>query len=270
MPRDRRSASLAADSFSLCFQRYLGVEAGHTVIFMMPKRTRVTMARLARSGLQRIGLVRENLHFAMPLPARPDRVRVRAGLTYRAGLRGAVERHVSRPLMIALQERLVDAQAVESAITKLIPAAAHENKVFVFGSLSQLHAVASFLLDGGRTITLTPGSLLGTSGLLETGEGDEEAPGKTRADMREDLRQAFRLTNGEPAPISDVYGVAEADWAAMQCAHGSYHIPPWVHAVTVSDEDKINKEPRSTGLLAFFDPSGAGSCSRLSSAPPTG
>ena len=257
VPRDRKSAGLAADSFQQCFQRYLGVGAEHTAIFMMPKRTRVAMVRTARSGLQRIGLAPKNVQFATRLPVRPDHARVRAGLTYRPGPRGAVERYVSHPLITAIQDRLVTARAVESAIAKLIPASAHEDKVLLFGSLSQLHAVASFLLDSGRTITLAPGSLLVTDGLLGTGRGARKAPGKTPWEMREDLRQAFRFSGG-PAPIRDVFSVAEANWAAVQCSHGNYHIPPWVHAVTVTDDEKFQKGPRCTGLLAFFDPHGGG------------
>ena len=162
----------------------------------------------------------------------------------------------------------MDAQAVESAITRLIPASAHEQKVLLFGSLTQLHAIASFLLDGGRTITLAPGSLLGTSGIrgraasgtggLRGRRGVRKGPGKAPAEMREDLRQAFRLTSGEPAPIRDVYSVAEANWAAMQCSHGNYHIPPWVHAVTLDDEEKLSEWGPLHGLLAFFDPHGGG------------
>ena len=52
--------------------------------------------------------------------------------------------------------------------------------------------------------------------------------------------------------------MAEANWAAMQCSHGSYHIPPWVYAVTLDDDEAFQKGPRTTGLLAFFDPCGGG------------
>jgi hypothetical protein len=258
VPRDRTSAGLAADSFQLCFQRYLDIGAEHIAIFMMPKRTRAPMVRTARSGLQRIGLPPESVHFATRFPARPDQLRVRAGLTYRPGLRGDVERYVSHPLMTALQDRLVDARAVESAIARLIPASAHEEKVLLFGSLGQLHAMAAFLLDSGRTITLAPGSLLGTDGLLRRGWGVRTAGGKTPAEMREDLRQAFRLTDGGPAAVRDIYSVAAANWVAVQCSHGNYHIPPWVHAVTLDDQEEFQTEPRSTGTLAFFDPYGGG------------
>ena len=144
---------------------------------------------------------------------------MRTGRTYRTGWRGAVERRISHPLMTFLQGRLVDAQAVESAISRLIPAAAHGEKVLLFGSLTQLDAIASFLLDGGRTVTLAPGSLLGTEG------GMKEACVKGPAEIRQDLQRAFRLTDGSPVPIRDVYGMAEANWAAMQCLAGQLPYP---------------------------------------------
>jgi hypothetical protein len=252
IPRDRGSAGLAAESFSLSFQRYLGVTGDFTAIFMTPKRTRVGVPRMARNGLLATGLAPDKVHFTVPVPAGPDQLRVRVGRTYRPGWRGAVEKHMSRPLMTSLQGRLVDAQAVESAVSRLTPAGAHGERVLLFGSLGQLHNIASFLLDARRSLTLTPGSLLATWG------GDKEPSAKTPAEMRQDLRDAFRLTTGEPAPIRDVYGMAEANWAAMQCSHGNYHVPPWIYAVTLDDQDAFQQGPRSTGPLAFFDPHGGG------------
>jgi hypothetical protein len=154
--------------------------------------------------------------------------------------------------MTFVQERFVDGHAIESAISHLVPAAAHGEKVLLFGSPAQLHGVASLLLEGGRTMTLAPGSLLGTGGGMK--EGYPRGP----AEIRQDLEQAFRLTSGEPVPIRDVYGMAEANWAAMQCDRGNYHIPPWVHAVSLDDDELFQKEARATGLLAFFDPFGGG------------
>ena len=86
----------------------------------------------------------------------------------------------------------------------------------------------------------------------------KEAHAKGPAEMREDLRSAFRLADGGPVPVRDVYGMAEANWAAMQCSHGNYHVPPWVHAVTLDDDEAFQTEARTTGLLAFFDPYGGG------------
>ena len=249
IPRDRRSTDLAAESFSLSFQRYLGMAADFTAIFMTRKRTRVAVPHMAWSGVRTVGLPPRKIQSAAWLPSSPGQIR---GRTYRPGWRGAVERHISHPLVAALQSRLVDAQAVESAISRLIPAGAHEERVLLFGSLTQLHKIASFLLEGGRTLTLTPGSLLGTWG------GMKETSTETAAEMRQDLGNAFKLATGEAAPIRDIYGMAEANWAAMQCSRGSYHLPPWVYAVTLDDQEALQKGPRSRGMLAFFDPYGGG------------
>lgn len=256
VPRDPLGTGLAAESLGRCFQRYLGLTAEHTAILMTPKRTRAAVARMTRLGLLGAGLLPENIRFAVPLPESPDQARVRAGLTCRPGLRGAIERRLQRPLTRTLQDRLVDAQAVESAVTRLIPASAHEERVLLVGSLGRLHMLASFLLDGGRTITLAPGSVLVTLG--NPGDAPAKTLSGTPAEMREDLRRAFRSPSGEPVPVRDVYALAEANWVAVQCAHGSYHIPPWVHAVTVDDRERFQTAPRSTGLLAFFDPCGGG------------
>jgi hypothetical protein len=252
IPRDRLSTDLTVESFYLAFQRYLGMKADHTAIFMMPKRTRIAMARMARFSVQRVGLTDDRVHFTIPFPAHPDQVRIRAGRTYRKGWRGSVERRLWHPLIGFAQERLVNAQAVESAISHLVPAVAHGEKILLFGSPAQLHGIASLLLESGRTMTLTPGSLLGTGG------GMKDAYAKGPAEIRQDLQSAFRLPDDEPVPIRDVYGMAEANWAAMQCSHGSYHVPPWVFAVTLDDDETIQTQSRSTGLLAFYDPFGGG------------
>jgi hypothetical protein len=252
VPRDRAGTDLAAESFRLCFQRYLGMSADYTAILMMPESTRIAPARMARYGVQKLGLTSDRVHCTTGFLASPDKVRVRAGRTYRTGWRGAIEKRVWHPAMTLVQDRLLDAQAVESAISRLIPAVAHGEKVLLFGSLTQLHGIASFLLDGRRTLTLAPGSLLGTWG------GMKEAYAKGPAEIRQDLQSAFRLADRGPVPIRDVYGVAEANWAAMQCSQGSYHIPPWVHAVTLDDDEAFQKRARATGQLAFFDPCGGG------------
>jgi hypothetical protein len=252
VPRDRRSTEVTTESFGLSFERYWGLKPEHTAIFMTPKRTRSALTRGAGYGLRRVGLPPNRVHFTVPLPASPDSVRVRAGRAYRPGLRGSIERHVSHPVMAAVQARLVDAQAVEGAVSQLIEASARNDKVLLLGSPGHLHMIASFLLDSRRTITLAPGSLLATIG------STPQTSAKARADLRDDLGEAFLLTGGGPVPIRDMYGMPEANWAAMQCSAGSYHIPPWVYAVTVDDEERLQKEPRSAGLLAFFDPYGGG------------
>ncbi len=255
VPRDRQSTRLAVESYSLSFQRYLGVQADCTAIFMTPKRTRIATARMARAGVRSVGLTADRLHFTVTFPASPDRARIAAGHTYRRGFRGGMERRIWHPLLSFAERRLVDARAVESAISHLIPAAAHDEKILLFGNPADLHGIASFLLDSGRTMTLPSGSLLVTEG------GVNKAYAKDPTAIRQDLQEAFRLPNGDPVPARDIYAMAEAAWAAVQCNHGNYHVPPWVLAVTLDDEEAFQTAQRSTGLLAFYDPFGGGDVS---------
>jgi len=252
---------LAAESFHLSLERFLAVGPDHTAVLLTHKRTRVALFRMTRFGLRRAGVLPEHIHFAAPLADHPDRERVRSGLTYRDGLRGTLERHVSHPLLVRIQDRLMDGQMVESALKRLIPASAHEDKVLLVGALPQLHKLASFLLESGKTVPLAPGSLLITGGDATPGEeavAPLELHDQVHVAMREDLRRAFPLTTGGPAPVRELFSAVEGGWVAVQCSHGNHHIPPWVYAVTVDDQEKFHSESRSTGLLAFFDPYGGG------------
>jgi hypothetical protein len=179
-------------------------------------------------------------------------VRIRAGRTYRDGRRGFVEKRLWHPAINAIQTRYVDPGAVKAALKLLRRAADHGEKVLLFGSLTQLHGVALALIRAGRTIPLLPGSLLGTGG------GIKEAYGLSPDEIGEDLMRAFRPAGGGTLPLRDVYGMAEANWAAMQCDAGNYHVPPWIHAVAVDDGGEIQAGDRAAGLLAFFDPFGSG------------
>ncbi len=266
VPRNRRSMGLAAESLRLAFERYAGLTAKHTALFMAPKRTRVATALLARRAMLAAGIAPDRLHHTVLLAATPDLARLRAGRPYRTGWRGALEKQISHPLLGVLQSRLVEAQVVESAVARLIPAAAHGEPVLLFGSLDRLHTLASFLLESGRMMPLVPGSVLCTVGGPGVGSARTKgslgrpapAADPVQARMREDLREAFRLVTEERPAIRDIYSLAEANWAAVQCSRGHYHIPPWVYAATVDDDDRCHDEGRSTGLLAFFDPFGGG------------
>ena len=99
---------------------------------------------------------------------------------------------------------------------------------------------------------ITTGSLLGTGG------GFKELYPYNAAQIRADLMKTFQINDGSPIPLRDTYGMAEGNWAAMQCAEGNYHIPPWVYAVSVDENDRLQPVPQSSGLLAFFDPFGGG------------
>jgi hypothetical protein len=95
-------------------------------------------------------------------------------------------------------------------------------------------------------LTLPPGSRVATGGGVK--ELYPVGPERIRAD----LRTAFG------APVTDVYGMAEANWAAFECPAGNHHISPWVYVVVTDDDDTILDGPDVTGLLAFFDPVGGG------------
>jgi hypothetical protein len=56
-------------------------------------------------------------------------------------------------------------------------------------------------------------------------------------------------------PVAWVYGMAEVSATAKQCAHGRYHLPPWV-VPFILDPDTSRLKPRQgvqTGRFAFFD-----------------
>jgi hypothetical protein len=279
--RDRDAIDRTTESFYLCFQRYFHMQAGHRAIFFMPAATRIAMARMAAFSVTRVWAGDPRIHLTIPFPAYPDEVRVRAGRAYRPGLHGTVERRVLHPFITWMNDRCVTPWAVRKTISLLERSAAEGEKVLLFGGLVQLHAVALELVRRGRVLSLAPGSLLGTGGGLK--ELYETSP----ADIRRALRKTFKLdaaANGANAlgstcpcaggaadqrlscdgaetreiPIVDTYGMAEANWAAMQCTAGNYHLPPWLYAVTLDDDDNIQEEQDSTGRLAFFDPYGGG------------
>jgi len=252
MLRDQAGIDKTVESFYLAFQRYLGMQADHRAIFVMPRRTRIAMVCMASFSVKRVGLTDDRIHFAIPFSAYPDQVRIRAGRTLRSGWQGKVEEKLLRPFMGWMNDRYVMPRAIRQAIDLLEQAEASHEKVLLFGGWAQLHAIAQEIRAAGKTVRLTPGSLLGTGGGLK-----ERYP-FSPAQIRRDLLQAVELSDGRPIPIRDVYGMAEANWASMQCRHGNYHVPPWVYAVTLDEQDRFHERPDSTGLLAFFDPFGGG------------
>lgn len=250
MVQDQAGIDRTTESFYLAFQRYLGMRADHRAIFIMPRQTRIAMVHMATFSVQRVGF--DRVHFTIPFPAQPDQVRIRTGRTFRLGWRGTVERRMWRPFMNWMYEHYVNPQAIRQTIVLLEQAEANGEKVLLFGSWVQLHAIAQALRARERTIRLAPGSLLGTGG------GFKERYPFTPAQIRQDMVQVIQLANGQLIPFRDVYGMAEGNWAAMQCQHGNYHIPPWIYAVVLDDDDQFQTEADSTGLLAFFDPYGGG------------
>ncbi|MFC2030585.1 hypothetical protein ACFLWA_07655 [Chloroflexota bacterium] len=255
MVRDQASTESTVESFYQAFKRYLGLQGVQRAIFVMPRQTRIAMARMAAFSVKRLGLTDDRIHFAIPFPADPDRVRIRAGRTFRSGWAGTAERRLWHPFIGWMQEYYVTPRAVRATIGLLEGAETANEKVLLFGGWVQLHAIAQELQQRGRILHLAPGSLLGTGGGLK--ELYPFAP----AQIRQDLARVVVLSSAAPAipvPLRDFYGMAEGNWAAMQCGQGSYHIPPWIYAATLDDDDVLQEGPDTVGLLAFFDPYGGG------------
>lgn len=250
--RDREAVESTVESFYLSFERYLGINSIERAVFIMPRKTRIAMARMAAFSVSRLGLPEDRIHFAIPFPAEPDRVRIRSGRTFRPGWPGWMERHFWHPFMNWMQEHYVTPRAVNSTVELLGRAEAGGENLLLFGGWVQLHAVSRQLQAEGRTVRLAPGSLIGTGG------GLKEFYPFTPAQIREELALTIRLVDGRPAPTRDVYGMAEGNWAAMQCAEGHYHVPPWILARTLDDDDHLQEAEDSAGLLAFYDPLGGG------------
>jgi hypothetical protein len=258
MVRDRETVDLAVDCFLRTTLAIWGVGGEHNAIFMMPRETRIAMARTARIGAERLGMDRAGrAHFTIPFPADPDRVRIRTGRTFQPGWSGLLERRVEHPLARWLDEHYVQPQATTQAISLLLAAGQSGQPTLLFGSLVQLHVLSQELRRQGfgqseQRLCLPAGSLIGTGG------GLKELYPCSPAQIRQDVQAVLHLEGGEPVPMRDVMGMAEANWAAPQCQVGNYHLPPWVYAVVLDDDDEIIEGAEATGLLAFFDPLGGG------------
>jgi hypothetical protein len=252
MVRDQEGIDKTVESFYLAFQRYFEMQADHRAVFIMPQKARIAMVRMASFSVRRVGIPDDRIHFTIPFPAAPDLVRIRAGRTYHPGLQGVVERRLLNPLMNWMNEHYVNPKAVQETIALAKRAQSNGEKLLLFGGWVQLHAVALELQRTQQSLCLAPGSLLGSGG------GFKEHYPVPQAQIRADLREIITLSDGTPLPIKDTYGMAEGNWAAMQCRAGNYHIPPWVYAVTLDENGFFETKPANDGLLAFFDPFGGG------------
>lgn len=258
MVRDRETVDLAVDCFVQATLAIMGVGSEHNAIFMMPRQTRIAMARTARFGTERLGMQdKGHVHFTIPFPADPDRVRIRAGRTFQPGWKGMIEKRISHRIAQWMDERYVQPRAIAQTIDLLLQAERSGVPTLLFGSLVQLHTLSHRLRSqgygtNGHTLELPTGSLVGTGGGLK--EFYPFAPDR----IRQDIQAVLRLEDGEPLPIRDVMGMAEANWAAPQCPEGNYHLPPWVYAVALDDDDEILVGSDVVGLLGFLDPIGSG------------
>jgi Acyl-protein synthetase, LuxE len=246
VPRSGATVDVAVQAFFTGIRELWGVGRGTALVFVMPEDTRVAMARSARFGTRTLDWTADSpVYYTMPFSATPDQMRVRAGRTFRRGVQGLVERRILHPFMKWANGRLAEPRTIAATLTCLRECAAAGRPVMLMGGLAQLHPLAGAWASASSA-ALPPGSRVATGGGVK---GDYPL---TQAQIRADLRSEFGSV-----PVSDVYGMAEANWAAFECACGNYHIPPWVHAV-VTDDDRIVEGPEATGLLAFFDPVAGG------------
>jgi len=241
--RNAATVELAIHAFFTGIRRSWGVERGAALVFVMPQDTRVAMARVARFGTRQLDWAASSpVYYTMPFSATPDQLRIRAGRVFLPGLSGLIERRAIHPFMEWANEHLAAPRYVALTLARLRECARAGQPLMLLGGLVQLHTIARQV-----KVSLPPGSRVATGG------GMKERYPFTPAQIRADLGAAFGNV-----PVSDVYGMAEANWAAFECPQGNYHVPPWVYAVVTDDNDRIVPGPDATGLLAFFDPVGGG------------
>ncbi len=240
--RDRETITLSFQSFFTGIERSWGIAGGTNLVFVMPRQTRVAMARTAVLGVQELDWSKDALvFFTMPFKASTDIIRIRAGRIYRRGFTGLMEKRFLNPLINWANEKRGQPKVVKRTLEALDQCIASGKPLMLLGGATQLH-----LFTSGE-INFPAGSRIATGG------GMKERYPYTFDQIREDLRKAFPGT-----PVCDVYGMSEANWAAFECSEGNYHLPPWVYPVVVDNDDHIVRAPEAEGLLAFFDPIGGG------------
>ncbi len=228
--RDQATIELAMAAFFSGIRRVWGIERGASLIFVMPRETRVAMARTARLGTRHLDWASDGeVHFTVPFAATPDQLRIRAGRTFSPGLAGQVERRILNPFMGWANEHLAGPRYIAETLTRLRASAASGRPTMLLGGLVQLHAIARELIGRGQSspspvaLRLPPGSRVPRAAVSR-----EQYPWTPVA--RFGMTSAAALGD---VPVSDVYGMAEANWAAaFECAAGNHHIPPWVAAVS--------------------------------------
>ena len=245
--RDRPTVELAVSAFFTGIQRSWKIVRGMALIFMMPRETRVAMARVARLGTHTLGWGDESpIYYTVPFAASPDQIRVRSGRLYRPGWEGWLEARIINPSMGRLYDQLAIPRILKLTLECLHECLRTGRPVLLLGGMSQLHLLARELMKRGP-LRLPAGSQVATGG------GMKERYPFTPDEIRRDLRDTFQGVH-----VRDVYGMAEANWAAFECPAGNYHIPPWIYAVVTDQNDHIRTGPDTTGTLAFFDPIGGG------------
>jgi hypothetical protein len=247
--RGAAAVRTATEAYFTAIRHAWGITREHALVFVVPEQTRVAMAHIAHLGTR--VLEWDTAIYTMPFVADPDTIRVRTGRTFRPGLRGLWEQHVLHPFMRWAGAALAERRFASLTIQALERCAAEGRPVMLLGGLVQLDALAEHLLS-------RDGLELPTGSRVATGGGLKQAYPQSPAQIRAKLIRALRGPGGRPLPVADVYGMAEANWAAFQCSEGNYHVPPWVYMAAMDDDDGQLEGSDVTGLLAFWDPLGGG------------
>ena len=250
--RTREAMKIATDAYYTAIAHAWNIGPQYDMIFVMPAYTRVAMAHIARLGVRELGWAADrSVTYSMPFRADPDTIRVRTGRTFRPGLRGLWERRVLHPFMLWAYESLAEGKFIQLTLQALEQSVADNQPVMLLGGLVQLDAVGWRVLASG-------GMELPAGSLIATGGGPKQTYLYTPDQIRANLRRALRGPGDTALPVSDVYGMAEANWAAFQCSEDNYHMPPWVYTAVMDDNDCPLHGSDVTGLLAFWDPLGGG------------
>lgn len=252
MVRDRESAETATRAYFTAIAHSWNIGPRHDMVFVMPERTRVAMGRIASIGTRVLDWTSESaVAYTMPFSANPDTIRIRTGRTFRPGLHGLWEQHALQRFMVWAYSALAEKKVVSHTVQALERSAANGHPVLLLGGLVQLDAIGQHLLAHGA-MELPAGSRVATGG------GVKQAYPRAPNAIRQDLQRALRGPDGAMLPVSDVYGMAEAHWAAFQCPEGNYHLPPWVYVAALDNDDEPLRGPEVVGFLAFWDPLAGG------------
>ena len=250
--RDAGAVRQGTAAYFTAIDRMWDFRTRHNLLFVMPYETRVAMARIARMGTRELGWDEEaEIAYTMPFKADPDTIRIQSGRLFRPGTAGLWERKVLFPFMSWAYEALGSPKFVKTTVSALERFRTQQRPILVLGGLIQLDAVARKLIERGG-IQLPAGSRIAAGG------GMKRDYTRRPEEIRSALQRAFRGPDGLPLPLLDIYGMAEAHWVALQCAHGNYHFPPWVYVAVMDDDDRRVEAPEATGLLAFWDPFAGG------------
>jgi hypothetical protein len=252
LARDAQTVRSATDAYFTAIRHAWGIGPEHHLIFMMPANTRISMARIARLGTTALGWENSgSVEYTMPFDAGSDDVRIRTGRTYRDGPRGTWEKWVLHRLMVWGYDVMAKSRFAARTIDALGRLAAGDRPLMLLGGLVQLDELSQRLLqDGG--VVVPDGSRIATGG------GIKHSYPRSPTEIWQNLRRTFRSRTGSSVAVSDVYGMAEAHWAAFECAEGNHHLPPWVYVAVTDDDDRPLQGSDVTGYLAFWDPLGGG------------